>query len=341
VVTAGSNQLLYLVSRVLCVPGDIVLCAAPTYFVYLGMLENLGIRAVGIETDAAGLIPDALDAQLRRQQQSGELGRVKALYLNSYFDNPRGVTIPANRRAELLELMRRWSSRAGRRLYVLEDAAYRELRYDGQDVPSIHALDRAETSGDDALVVYAGTFSKSFSPGIRLGWGILPRPLITPVLSAKGHLDFGTAQFNQLVMTEVLSSGGFARHVPRLREAYRRKRDALAAALDEHLAAVPGAAWSRPDGGLYLWLTLPPELPAGEAGPLLDRAIAEGILYVPGEHCYPPSGAATAPNTIRLSFGVEDADTLKRGAALLARAIRAAAESPSPEKAQPATAPAR
>ena len=167
VITPGSNQLLFLLSDVLMDPGDIVICGAPTYFVYLDTLANLGIRAVGVETDDQGIIPEAIEEELSRRKAAGELGRVKAIYVTTYFDNPSGVTMPVKRRAALVELAKRWSRES--KLYIIEDAAYRELRYHGDDIPSLRSFD---PEGD--TVVQTGTFSKSFSPGIRVGWGILP-----------------------------------------------------------------------------------------------------------------------------------------------------------------------
>ena len=281
----GSNQLLFLLGDVLMDPGDIVICPAPSYFVYLGTLANLGVRAVGVETDQQGIIPQAVEAELRRRKAAGELSRVKAIYVTSYYDNPSGVTLPIARRAELVELAKRWSRES--KIYIIEDVAYRELRYYGEDLPSLRSFD---PEGD--TVVQAGTFSKSFSPGIRVGWGILPPDLLKPVLAEKGNVDFGSPNFNQLLMSAVLELNLFDEHVRRVRDKYREKLDAVLQAADELLAPLNGLGWVRPSGGLYVWLRLPGEIDAGLSGPLFDRAVNEGVLYVPGEYCYPPEGAA-------------------------------------------------
>ena len=315
VLMPGSNQLLFLLGDILLDPGDIVICAAPSYYVYLGALENLRARAVGVASDAAGVIPEALEAELTRLRAAGELDRVKAIYLTSYYDNPRAVTIPADRRARLVEIAKRWSQR--RPIYLIEDAAYRELRYQGDDVPSIRSFD-----ADGDTVIYAGTFSKSYSPGIRVGWAVLPAALRAPVLAEKGNIDFGSPHFNQVLMAEVLRSGLFDQHVGELRVQYRAKTDAILAAAEEYLRPIGGVDWVRPHGGLYLWVTLPEDLDAGLDGPLFDRAVAEGVLYVPGQYCYPPEGHPGRRNTLRLSFGVASPDRLRQGVAALARAIR-------------------
>lgn len=316
VVTAGSNQLLHLVGESLLDPGDVVLCAAPTYLVFLGALGNLGARSVGVATDDAGMIPEALDETLQKFEAAGELPKVKVIYLVSYFDNPGGITMPAERRRKIVEIANRYSNKT--KIYVIEDAAYRPLRYSGAEVPSVATFDE---SGD--TVVVAGTFSKSFSPGIRVGWGILPPDLVTPFCTQKGNIDFGSPNFNQHLMARVLQLGLFEPHVERLRSAYRKKLEAMLSAADDYLAPVGGLCWDRPQGGLYVWLKLPAEIDAGPEGRLFDAAIAEGVLYVPGQYCFPAEGVPVQRNTIRLSYGVQSPDKIRQGIEALARAITA------------------
>jgi 2-aminoadipate transaminase len=313
--TAGSNQLLHLIAEALLDPGDIVLCAAPSYFVFLGVLGNLGARAIGVASDQNGLIPGALEEQLRRLERQGELGRVKAIYVTSYFDNPTSITLSAERRPQLVEIAERWSRKS--RIYVIDDAAYRELRYSGPDLPSLRSFDQAGNT-----VIVAETFSKSFSPGVRVGWGILPPDLIGPVSDLKGNIDFGSPHFAQRVMTAVIELGLFEPHVAALRQNYCVKLAAMLAAADEFLADVPGVSWQRPTGGLYVWLRLPEGIDAGPHGTLFDAALAEGVLYVPGEYCFPAEGQTIESNTIRLSFGVQSAAQIRQGVEALSRAIR-------------------
>jgi len=315
VLTAGSNQLLHLVSDTLLDPGDSVICGAPSYFVYLGVLANLGARAVGVAMDEDGLIPDALEGELADLEARGELGRVRAIYVTTYYDNPSGVNTTVGRRREILEIAKRWSRQG--KIYVIEDAAYRELRYSGDDIPSMQALDE---EGD--TVVYAGTFSKSFSPGIRVGWGILPKPLVQPVLAQKGNVDFGSPHFSQVLMAAVLETGGLDRHLERLRRGYREKIDATLKAAAEWLRPIGGVDWVRPVGGLYVWLRLPEAIDTGLDGALFARAVEEGMLYVPGECCYPEHGQVRQKNMLRLSFGVPSCEEIGRGIEALARAIR-------------------
>ncbi len=316
VITAGSNQLLHLVCESLLDPGDIVLCAAPTYLVFLGTLGNLGCRSYGVATDRQGMIPEALVEALERLEHDGELSRVKAIYLVPYFDNPQGVSMPQHRREAVVEIAKRWSRR-NHHLHVIEDAAYRLLRYEGDDIPSMWTVDEEHDT-----VVVAGTFSKTFSPGLRVGWGILPEHLVRPVCNQKGNIDFGSPNFNQFIMAEVLDQGLFMPHVEYLRKAYSRKLECMLAAAEREFAPLPGVEWVRPQGGLYVWVTLPEEIETGPSGTLQDVAMEEGVLYVPGQYCFPLEGEPAHANTMRLSFGVPTCENIEKGMAALARAIR-------------------
>ncbi len=313
VITAGSNQLLHLLCETLMDPGDIVLCTSPSYFVFLGLLANLGLRSVGVEMDQDGMSPEALDETLARLDAAGELARVKAIYCCTYFDNPTSVTLALGRRARLVELARKWSRHG--RILILEDVAYRELRYEGDDLPSLRAFDE---SGD--MVVQAGTFSKAFAPGVRVGWGVLPADLVRPLCEHKGNIDFGSPNLAQHVMHAVLAEGLLDPHIARLRENYRRKLAAMLSAAKESLGTLPGVGWTPPQGGLYVWLTLPETISAGLDGKLIRMARDAGVLYVPGESCYPAEGPRRS-NTVRLSFGVQPVDRIRQGIAALAEAI--------------------
>jgi len=314
IVTAGSNQLLFLLGDVLLDPDDIVLCASPSYFVFLGTLKGLGARTVGVATDRHGPIPEAIDELLRHYQQAGQLHRVKAIYLCSYFDNPTGATVAGQRRAELVELVRRWSRDS--KLYLIEDAAYRPLRYYGSDIPSIRSFDSAGET-----VVYVDSFSKTFSPGLRVGWGLLPKDLVQPVLAEKGNIDFGSPNFNQVLMATVLELGLYQRHVQQLCRLYRKKLDVALRAVADCFADNQHVLWLTPEGGLYLWLRLPEQVDTGPQGPLFERAVAEGVLYVPGDCCFPDAPSGKPKNFLRLSFGIPSCEEIIKGIQGLRRAL--------------------
>jgi 2-aminoadipate transaminase len=247
---------------------------------------------------------------------TGELHRVKAVYVTSYFDNPTSVSVSAERRPQIVSVVKRHST-AGT-ILILEDTAYRELRYAGNDLPSLRAYDE---EGD--TVVCTGTFSKSFSPGIRVGWGILPRVLVDPVLAGKGNINFGSPNFNQHLLAKVFELDLYQPHVESLRETYRQKLAAMLSAADEHLAPIDDLCYRRPNGGLYVWLELPEHVDTGTEGALFRQALDAGVIYVPGRYCYPGEGERARDNRIRLSFGVQPAVSIRRGVETLAGAIRA------------------
>ncbi len=315
VLTTGSQQLLSLVSEVLFDAGDICLVAAPTYFVFLGTLAGVGARAIAIESDAEGMNIDALEVELSKIEQAGELSRVKLIYVVDYYDNPAGSNLSLERRHALLDVARRWSR--DHRILILEDAAYRELRYDGPDLPSIWSLDDRRES-----VILAQTFSKSFSPGIRVGYGIVPRELVSPICDRKGNEDFGSSHFNQQLLASVIESGDYREHVERLRAQYRTKRDAMLHAAEKYFTDVPQTSWMNPAGGLYVWMAAPPQIDTSFGGPLFPRAVREGVMYVPGDFCFSGPLSSRPHQFMRLSFGVQDEAGIDEGMRRLASAIR-------------------
>lgn len=314
VVTTGSQQLLYLIAEALLDPGDIVLVESPTYFVFLGVLESRGARVVGVETDEDGLKPDSLDDTLAALHAEGHLGRVKLIYTVSEHSNPSGISLAGDRRAALVALARRWST--NHRIFVLEDSAYRGLTYDGAEPPSVW---RHDPEGE--TVILARTFSKTFSPGLKTGYGVLPIALVEPVLRLKGNHDFGSSNFNQVLLERLIADGSYDRQVQLLAATYRAKRDVMLDALDEHLGEYEGVHWTRPSGGLYVWLTLPEGLDAGLAGPLYQRCLIEGVLYVPGAYSFADEPRPAPRNHARLCFGVPGEVNLAEGVRRLAKAL--------------------
>ena len=316
ILTAGSNQLLHLLVEALIDPGDIVLAAAPTYFVFLGTVRGAAGRVVGIAADEDGMCIDSLEKTLQSLAAAGQTRRVKAIYVVTDFDNPAGSSLSLHRREQLLEVVRRWRREHGP-LLVLSDNAYQHLRFDGPELPPLLALDPEAAE----FVIELGTFSKSFSPGIRVGWGVVPETMVEPLLEIKSNMDFGSPHFSQVLMWEALSSGEVDRHLPDILRGYRLKRDSMLAALDKHLGAAPGVHWRTPHGGLYVWLTLPEAIDAAEHAPLWTHATRSGVLYVPGVYCFPPEGQPAQPNTMRLSYGVLSASGIDEAIARLATAL--------------------
>ncbi len=316
VVSTGSQEMLFLLADILLDPGDIVLTGWPSYFVFTGTLESAGARVRAIEMDEEGIIPNALEQRLADLDAAGELSRVKMLYLVTYHQNPTGITLAADRKPAILDIVRRYSR--DHRILILEDAAYRELTYEGTPPPSFRKFDRA---GEYTAVLQ--TFSKPFAPGLKTGYGLLPRELIAPLTVQKGNIDFGSANLCQHLLDEAMATGLYTHHLTRLCRAYAEKRDTMLNALNKHLGELDGASWTHPTGGLYVWLTLPESMDTGRHGELFRRAIDEGMLYVPGEFCFGPDETRRKPtNTIRLSYGIARLEAIEEGIARLARAIR-------------------
>ena len=315
VLTTGSAQLIYLVGEALLDPGDIVIVESPTYFVFLGPLETRGARAIRTPIDEGGLRLDALERTFEEIRDRGELGRVKLLYTIPEHANPTGISLADDRRKPLLDLVRRWSETAGRRIPILEDSAYHGLSYGRDEARSLWSLDP-----EGETVILARTFSKTYSPGMKLGYGVLPADLVDPVLSIKGNHDFGTSNLVQKLVRLVLAN----RHVERLKALYARKRDVFLEAIDRHFEPLRDrVSWTRPEGGLYVWMTLPEGVDTGFDGPLFPRCLSEGVIYVPGEFAFAPEPTPPPRNHLRLSFGVPDEATLAEGARRLAGAVRA------------------
>lgn len=314
VVGNGSQQLLYLIGEALLDRGDIVIAEGPSYFVYHGALQSFGVRTMQVPMDDDGMDTFALEEMLIQLERAGELPRVKMIYTVDYFQNPSGRTLSLKRREHLVELARRFSKT--HTILILEDAAYRELRYDGDDLPSLLAFDP-----EHRHVMLTMTFSKPLAPGFKTGYGILPKEVLAPVLRFKGNHDFGSSNLSQMTINRMWDNGSYHRHVELLKNVYRSKRDAMLDALKTEFPAMTGVRWTLPHGGLYVWVTMPESLETHPDSALMHAALAEGVLYIPGSFCY-VKGTATKNNEIRLSFGVASESQIREGVARLARAAR-------------------
>jgi len=317
IITGGSQQFLYMMIEALCDEGDIVLVEDPTYFVFLSILQSRGIRARGVKLERDGLDLAHLEKILAGLKKSGELRRLKALYLVSYFQNPTGATTTLAKKRAVLKLLKKYERAAGHPIYLIEDAAYRELRFDhGVDVPTSLTLAGAKTR-----VIYAGTYSKPFATGVRVGFGILPEPVYTAVLRIKGNHDFGTANLLQHLLARALSSGIYDRQVAKVRKNYARKAAVMKHALAGHFPANV-EIWAA-GGGLYFWVRLPKGISAGVNSEIFHAALKNDVLYVPGELCYADDSSRRKPaNEMRISFGNASMNDIRKGIRRLGAVLR-------------------
>jgi 2-aminoadipate transaminase len=315
-ITGGSQQLLYMTLEALCDEGDIILVEDPTYFVFLSILQSRGLRARGVRLERNGVDLAHLETVLQRLKKSGELRRLKALYLISYFQNPTGVTTSFEKKRGALKLLKQFERAAGHPIYLLEDAAYRELRFNGPDIKSALMV-----PGAADRVIYTGTYSKPYAPGVRVGFGLLPEPLFTAVQRIKGNHDFGTANLLQQLLAGALATGLYDRHVAKIEKRYGQKARIMKQALAKHFP--PNVEIWEAGGGLYFWARLPKNVSTGVKSKVFQTALKNDVLYVPGELCYADDPARKKPDhEMRISFGSASEENIREGIKRLGAVLR-------------------
>jgi 2-aminoadipate transaminase len=296
-VTTGSQQGIDLVGKVFVDPGAHVIVENPCYLAALQALSGYEASFVGVGSDDDGMRVDEVEAVLART-------RVALIYLVPDFQNPKGTSLAPGRRRALLALARRHE------VPIVEDDPYGELRYSGERPPPLAALD------EDGLVIYLSTFSKTLSPGMRLGWVAASEPVMQALATTKQAADLHTSTIEQRAAARALASFDFDAHVARLCAAYGARRDVMLASLAGHFPA--GVRWTRPDGGLFLWV----ELPGGmRSEDLLEAALAAGVAFVPGA---PFFVEPVRHDFLRLNFSNQPPAMIEDGIARLARVIRTA-----------------
>lgn len=295
IVTAGAQQGLDLLAKTFIDPGDVVICEGPTY---LGALQAFSayqpdIRCIPL--DDHGMRMDLLEAELKRVGVRG----AKFIYTIPNFHNPGGVTLSAERRRRLLELAREYDTP------VIEDDPYGRLRFEGGHIKPLRALD------DE--IIYLGTFSKIFAPGLRLGWMIAPRPILAKVLLVKQAADLCGSAFAQVTAERYFAGTRWRKVLQGLARTYAVRRDAMLAALDEHFP--PEAHWTRPEGGFFVWVELPEFL---DTKTMLAEAVEHGVTYVPGDGFYPDGRGR---NCMRLAFCYAEPEAITEGIRRLAEVL--------------------
>src|SRR4051794_29619204 len=299
VVTVGSQQALDLVTRVFCDPGDVVLAEAPSYVGALGTFAAYQAQVVHVAMDDDGLIPQALREAIAAVTKAGKT--VKFLYTIPNFHNPAGVSLAESRRDEILAICKE----AG--ILVLEDNPYGLLGFDG---PPTRAL-RARSGDDD--VVYLGSFSKTFAPGLRVGWVFAPHAVREKLVLASEATVLCPPQLNQLVVVDYLTTQDWRGQVEVFKDLYRERRDAMLDALTQLMPE--GTTWTKPTGGFYVWLTLPEGLDSKVMQP---RALSARIAYVPGVGFYADGQGG---RDMRLSYCYPEPERIREGVRRLAGVV--------------------
>ncbi len=289
VVTTGSQHALELVTKLFINPGDVVLAEGPSYVTAMVVFNSFQADINHVPMDAYGLIPDALRESINRLKAAGKT--IKFLYTIPSFSNPAGVTLSWERRLEVLEICR------ANDILVLEDNPYGLLYF---DAPPPQAMRSVDADG----VVYLGTFSKTLAPGFRVGWALAPHAIREKLILANEAAVLSPSSFGQLMISEYLGNADWKGQITTFRDIYRERRDAMLAALAEYL---PQLSWTVPNGGFYVWVTLPDHL---DSKAMLPRAVKELVAYTPGTAFYADGNGR---NNIRLSFCYPSPDFIREG----------------------------
>ena len=295
-ITSGSQQALDFTGKLFLDAGDVVLCESPTYLAAISAFRAYQPEFIAVPTDDDGMIIEELERILATTDN------VKLVYVIPDFQNPTGRTWSRERRRRFIETVSRYG------VAVLEDNPYGELRFEGEILPSIKSMDR------EGLVIGTGTFSKTFCPGMRIGWLVAAPPVIEKYVLIKQGADLCTSLRNQMEIDLFMERFDFEGNLVRLTELYRQRRNAMVAALE---AMMPeGVSFTRPQGGLFLWVKLPERIKAIE---LLKRCLEQNVAFVPGDSFFPNGGVE---NTLRLNYSNMPEDRIREGVARLAAAIR-------------------
>lgn len=299
-ITSGSQQALDLLGKLFLDPGTLIALEDPTYLGALQAWRPYQPRFLTLPTDEAGLDVSALEDALQRGI------RPAFLYLVSCFQNPTGTTLAPERKRKLLDLAHRYN------LLIIEDDPYSQLTFNGEQSPLLAAME-SQQHGKLQHIIYLSTFSKLLAPGMRVGWIAAPPLLAQKIVQAKQGMDLNTGVFVQAMITEACQDGLLEEHMPRLRNAYLIRRNAMLQALQAHMP--PGVSWTKPQGGLFLWLTFPPTVATSD---LLQAALPAGVTFVPGSSFYANGGGN---NMARLNFSHATPQRINEGVCRLAEVL--------------------
>ena len=303
-VVSASQQALDMTARVFLNRGDAIITASPTYLGALQAFEASGADVFGADSDDFGVTVEGVEKRLKELQAAGR--KCKFMYMVPDFQNPSGTTIPQERRVKILELAEKYGT------LVVEDSPYRQVRFEGTAPQTFYKLD-----GGRGNVITLFTFSKVFVPGFRLGYVLAPAEIIQKYVVLKQAMDLCTSPILQLATAAYLKGGYLLKHVAEVVEVYHKKRDKMLQMLEKYMPS--GVKWTKPEGGLFLWVTLPEKIDATE---MLKTALEERVAYVAGVDFYPPRDARR--NDFRLNFSYSSFEQIEEGVKRLAATIKRA-----------------
>jgi 2-aminoadipate transaminase len=302
-ITSGSQQALDLLGKIFINRGDHILVESPTYTGAIQAWRSYGAEFIPVPIDDHGMLTNELEARLR--------AGIKFIYALPNFQNPTGSTLAYDRRLKLIELADQYG------IPIIEDDPYGQLRYEGENLPTLAVLDSQTRSQNECYfgnVIYLSTFSKTLAPGLRLAWVIAPVTVINKLVQAKQGVDLHTSTFNQIVAYEVAHGGFLDEHVKLIRKTYKERRDVMLDTLEENMPE--GVSWTHPKGGLFLWVTLPECL---DSQILFPDAVAEKVAFVPGTSFFAEGGG---DNTMRLNFSNATPDKINEGIYRLSNVVK-------------------
>ena len=303
-ITSGSQQALDLLGRIFINRGDRVLVESPTYLGAIQAWNAYGVKYVTIPFDDDGMRTDLLESRLRTG--------LKFIYVLPNFQNPTGVTLSRERRKQLVDMADAYG------VPIVEDDPYGQLRYEGEHLPPVVVLDDEMRAKEVPMysgnVIYTSTFSKILAPGLRLAWVVAPSEVIRKLVQAKQGADLHTATFNQYLAYEVANSDWMKTHICLIRKTYRERRDVMIKALEQYMPE--GVQWTKPKGGLFLWVTLPKSI---DTKAIFTKAVEAKVAFVPGGSFHPLGGGE---NTMRLNFSNTRPELTMEGIKRLAQVIK-------------------
>lgn len=302
-ITSGSQQALDLMGKIFINEGEHVLVENPTYLGAIQAWAAYGVKFVTVPSDEHGMETDKLEAMLQTQP--------KFIYVISNFQNPTGVTLTFERRIQLVKLAQQYG------VPIIEDDPYGQLRYEGEALPSVLSLDAKasnDTTGYHGNVIYTSTFSKTLAPGLRLAWVIAPNAVAQKMVQAKQGTDLHTSTLNQYLAYEMIKDDWMATHIELIKEVYSERRDIMLDSLEKYMPK--GIKWTHPDGGLFLWVTLPQTCSSVE---IFKKAVEQKVAFVPGNSFHANGGGE---NTMRLNFSNSSPEKIVEGIKRLADVIQ-------------------
>jgi 2-aminoadipate transaminase len=312
IITNGSQQGMDLISKLFVNPGDIVIVEEPGYVGGLGAIYNYEADRIAIPLDKDGIRVDLLASRLRKLQMEGRTP--KFAYLVPNFQNPSGISMSLARRKRVLELAQEYN------FIILEDNPYGEIRYEGEHIPSIKSMDT------DGRVIYLGSFSKTFIPGIRVGWILAEEDLIQKIACAKGSTDLCSNSLGQRMAYRFAATGYIETHIASLISKYKEKRDLMLSCMEKHFPQ--GVTWTHPEGGFFVWVTLPEGVSARQ---VLIKAIERKVAFVDGAGFFVNNNGK---NTARFAFSEASPEKIKQGITILGEVLHE--EIPSCQKSKTA-----